>query len=108
MSNGHPTVKEEPKEETCQINVPNKGTVDAVELTFEQKNDPWIVVNLSDGTVLRIRLTLMKAYRILNEYNPVNGEPVYHLEPNLMLVGQVPAKLKKLPKPKPSSGQEIA
>lgn len=108
MTNGHATVKEEVQEEVSMINTPDGKTIQAVELEFEQKTDPWIIVNLSDGTVMRVRLTIMKVYRAVGEYNPMTGEPRYNLETNLVVRSQVPARLKKLPKPKPSSGQEVA
>jgi len=97
---------QEPAEEVIQLNV-NGVIKDAVEVLVEQKNDPWIVANLSDGTEVRMRITLMRAYRILKENNPMSGEPAYHFEPNVQFSIRSPARLRKLPQPKKPDNREI-
>lgn len=100
---GHETEK---KEDMIQIALPNGQMAGAVEVDYEIENEPWVTVRLSDGTVLKLRIQLNKIFR-LDQYDPMTGDPAYFVQNALQIRSQVPAKLKRKPKPS-KPGQEFA
>ena len=79
--------------EKTKVNTPN-GPVDAMELEFKMKAEPWTTIELEDGAVLRCRISIVKVYR-LEKYDQVTGEPLYHTVTRIDTRSTVPAKLKK-------------
>ena len=76
-----------------KINTPN-GVVEANELEYEVTSEPWTTVKLEDGTELKLRLNIIKVYR-LEQWDPMSGEPAYIVKNNIDMRGRVNQKLKK-------------
>jgi hypothetical protein len=81
--------------------LPNSPLRDAHDVQVRESTERWTEATLEDGTVIRLKATLMKALRIENEYDPA-GNPAY----SLMVVPQIviastPDHLKKPTKPSP-------
>lgn len=56
-----------------------------------------IVMTLSDGTKLHIRPVVMTIERSLSKYNPA-GDPLYQFNVGMMVVTNVPKRLKRVSK----------
>jgi hypothetical protein len=92
--------------EKTKINGPN-GPIEATELEFKVKAEPWTVIELEDGTTLRMRLNVGKVFR-LEQFDQMTGEPQYVVSSKNDIATQVPSKLKKfLQFPKPTN-QDVA
>lgn len=93
--------------EKTKINTPN-GPKDAIDLEFKQKNDPWIVIEVEDGTTIRAKLMIDRIFRIEGAYDQVTGEPGYTIKSRSEFRIKAPTKLRKFISPsKKSTGQEI-
>lgn len=92
--------------EKTKVNGPN-GPVDAMELEFKVKAEPWTTVELEDGTSLRVRLNINKVFR-LEQYDPMTGEPAYLFTSKNDVATQVPSKLKKFLNFPKASNQDVA
>lgn len=92
--------------EKTKVNTPN-GPVDAVELEFKIKSEPWTTIELEDGTTLHVRLNVGKIYRT-EQYDPMTGEPAYVFTSKNDVRTQVPPKLKKFQNYPKASNQEVA
>ena len=103
MSNHDTEMK---KEDMISLAMPDGTMAGGVEVDYELKGEPWTVVELSDGTVLKIRPMLAKIFR-LDRYHPMNGEPLYFIQSQPQILAKVPANLKRKPKPS-KPGQEFA
>ncbi len=86
--------------------LPDGRMIGAVEVDYEFESEPWTTVRLKDGTVLKMRISINKIFR-LDQYDPINGEPGYFVQNGLQIKTQVPASLKKRQKSLKPSGQEI-
>lgn len=53
--------------------------VKAEDIDFEVENDHWTDVKLADGTVIKMKMNIIRILKI-NEHNPLTGEPIYHVE----------------------------
>lgn len=71
------------------------GPMDALELEFDSKSEPWTTITVEDGTVLKLRINVGKIFR-LEQYDPMSGEPMYQVASKVDVRAQVPQKLKKL------------
>lgn len=92
--------------EKTKVNTPN-GPVDAMELKFEVKAEPWTTIELEDGTTLRMRLNVGKVFR-LEQYDQMTGEPQYIVSSKNDIATQVPSKLKKFLQFPKASNQDVA
>lgn len=73
---------------------PKEGT----EVAVEQSTERWSEVKLEDGTVFRLKATVMSAVRIEGEYDPA-GNPMYALRAQPVIdVVEIPEHLKRLPR----------
>lgn len=63
------------------------------EVDFETIKEEWNEYHLSDGTVLKVKLALIKVLRT-DQYNEF-GEPVYAFQSTNIVKTRVPATLKK-------------
>jgi hypothetical protein len=64
--------------------LPNSPPRDGWEVQVRESTEKWSEVTLEDGTVLRIKLTVLAAVRIEGEYDP-EGNPAYSLKMNPMV-----------------------
>ena len=92
--------------EKTKVNSP-MGPVDAVELEFEMKAEPWTTIVLEDKTVIKARINIAKVYR-LEQYDQLTGEPAYQIASKLDIRSSVPGKLKKFQKFPEASNQDVA
>ncbi len=92
--------------EKTKVNGPN-GPVDALELEFKVKSEPWTTIELEDGTILRMRLNIGKVFR-LEQYDQMTGEPAYICTTKNDISAQVPSKLKRFLNFPKASNQDVA
>ena len=82
-------------EKKVKIDVPGIGLVDATEVSISESTERWTDIQLSDGSVLRIKPIVLSALRIENNYDQ-EGNPLYQLKVNqLMTIASAPDHLKK-------------
>jgi hypothetical protein len=78
--------------------VPIQGTnetVDGVEVPVEESNERWSEFKLEDGTVLKIKMTVISAVRVEGQFDQA-GNPIYVLNMTpVMAVVDVPERLRK-------------
>jgi len=55
--------------------------VEAEQIDFEAKTEPWSTYELTDGTTLKVRVILTGVLRIEGEYDQ-SGNPLRRLEPD--------------------------
>jgi hypothetical protein len=83
-----------------QIKLPNSAEpVNAVEVEVEESTERWTDVKLKDGSTLRIKPVLLKAFRAENVFDQ-DGNPVYQVKVNQVMSVSAPDHLKKDGTPK--------
>ena len=92
--------------EKTKVNGPS-GPVDALEMEFWVKSEPWTVIEVEDGAMLRIRVNIGKVFR-LEQYDQMTGEPQYIIISKNDIATQVPTKLKKFVEYPKASNQDVA
>lgn len=78
--------------------------VKAEDIDFEVENDHWTDVKLADGTVIKMRINIIRVLKI-DEHNPLTGEPLYHVESSGIIRTLVPHKLCVEPKDAAPTGE---
>lgn len=69
--------------------------VNAVEVDFDVKSEPWMEIKTKEGTVIKIRPTIVKVLR-LEAYDPITGEPTYLVQShNQLQTKDVPKDVRK-------------
>ena len=58
--------------------------VEATNVDFDPKGEPWSTYDLSDGTVLKLRTTITGIQRLEGEYD-AGGNPVYQVQSATMI-----------------------
>ena len=77
------------------VKIPFQGKmVDGVELDFKTKIEEWNEYQISDGTILRIKLVTTNIVRLSGEYDQ-EGNPVYVAKSANVVVVSPPGKLMK-------------
>jgi len=69
--------------------------VDGEVVEFEPVPESWTHYKLSDGTVLKIKTSLLEVVRLLNEFQPQTGDPVYVFTAQQITSLNAPEALKK-------------
>ena len=70
--------------------------VDAEQIDFEAKAEPWTTHELADGTILRVRVILTGVMRIEGEYDQ-SGNPIYVVSSQTVIQANSPKKLRGTP-----------
>jgi hypothetical protein len=70
--------------------------VEAEQVDFEARAEPWAAYELSDGTVLKVRTILTNVMRIEGEYDQ-SGNPVYVVSSQNVIQANAPKKLRGTP-----------
>jgi len=70
--------------------------VEAEQVDFEARAEPWATYELSDGTVLKVRTILTNVMRIEGEYDQ-SGNPVYVVSSQNVIQANAPKKLRGTP-----------
>ena len=74
---------------------PDGKLVEGLEVPVVESTERWTEVKLEDGTVLRIKPTVVSAIRIPGQYDQ-DGNPMYALKAaNAMMVAEAPEHLKR-------------
>ena len=77
--------------------IPYKGReVDAVEVDFQTHKEDWNEYQLMDGSFVKIKLVVGGIFRIPDEFD-VEGNPVYVVRSQNILMVRSPDNLKKKP-----------
>jgi hypothetical protein len=83
--------------------------VSAVEMDYKVTNDPWTEIKCADGTVIKMRINIVKIMR-LEHYDPLTGEPAYLVQSTtLVQTRNVPDDVRHFTVPqKAPIGKEVA
>jgi len=80
--------------------MPNSPVRDGSEVGVRESTERWSEVTLEDGTILRVKVTVVSAVRIDGEYDP-EGNPAYAIRMNpVVATASAPQNLKR-PQPAP-------
>lgn len=75
--------------------IPYKGReVDATEVDFQTRKEEWNEYQLMDGTSIKMKLVVSEIFKVADEYDE-EGNPVYVVRSNNVLVVRSPDNLKK-------------
>jgi hypothetical protein len=70
------------------------GLVDAVEVPVVESTERWSDVTLTDGSVLRIKASVLGAVRVDGRYDQ-EGNPIYQVKVNQVMTVDAPQHLRK-------------
>jgi hypothetical protein len=74
---------------------PDGRMVDGFEVPVLESTERWTEIKLEDGSVLRLKPSVISAIRIPGQYDP-EGNPMYALKAtNTMMVADAPEHLKR-------------
>jgi hypothetical protein len=62
-------------------------------LEFESEKEPWSAYKLEDGTVFKMKQTLVSIFRLIDRFKP-DGEPIYIFKAVGIVDASVPDELK--------------
>jgi hypothetical protein len=79
-----------------KVRLPNGTEVEAVNVDFKTLKEEWNEYTLEDGTVLKFKTVVSNIIRT-ESYDPMTGDPVYHVRSTNILRVNVPVELKRLP-----------
>jgi hypothetical protein len=83
---------------TIPFPMPEEITARATEpLRFEAIDEPWVEYELTDGTILRMRLSITNIFK--TPLFAIDGDPYYWIHRNIAIAFIVPAALRKKPNP---------
>ena len=83
-------------ERKTKIPMPPDGRlVEGFEVPVVESTERWTETKLEDGTVLRIKPSILSAVRIPGQWDP-DGNPMYALKAaNAMMIAEAPDHLKR-------------
>lgn len=82
-------------DKTVNVPMPNGETKPGVEVDVEESKEKWSEFTLSDGAVIKIKITLVGAVRVQGQFDP-DGNPMYVVKGQpVMVVTSAPESLKK-------------
>ena len=82
-------------ERPTKVPTPDGKTLDGFEVPVVESTERWTEVKLEDGSVLRIKPSILSAIRVPGQYDP-EGNPMYALKAmNTMVVASAPDHLKR-------------
>ena len=61
-----------------KVQTPSGRLVEAVQVDYEAVAEPWTTYTLSDGSVIKVRVTLKSVLRLEGEFDQ-GGNPVYYV-----------------------------
>ncbi len=79
-----------------KIRLPDGREIEAVDVDFDTVKEDWNEYKLEDGTILKFK-TIVSSIVRTEEYDPMTGDPVYHVRSTNVLRVKVPEKLKRMP-----------
>ena len=76
---------------------PDGKQVDGMDVPVVESTERWTEIKLEDGSVLRLKPSVVSAVRITDQWDP-QGNPMYALmATNAMMVVEAPEHLKRPP-----------
>jgi len=66
-------------ERPVKLPLPTGQTVDGLEIPIEESTERWSDVRLEDGTVLRVKTTVLSATRVTGQWD-AEGHPLYFIK----------------------------
>ncbi len=82
--------------EKLKVRLPNGKEIGAMDVDFETIKEDWNEYTLEDGTVLKFKTVVSSIIRT-EDYDPMTGDPVYHVRSTNILRVKVPLEMKRLP-----------
>ncbi|MFZ2071456.1 MAG: hypothetical protein WAV32_07680 [Halobacteriota archaeon] len=79
-----------------RMRLPNRREIEAMDVDFETIKEDWNEYKLEDGTILKFK-TIVSSIIRTEDYDPMTGDPVYHVRSTNVLRVKVPEDLKRLP-----------
>lgn len=81
-------------EKRSRVELPGLGVVDAVDVEITESTERWTEVKLKDGATIRVKPVILGVVRIEGQFDP-DGNPLYQLKINQVMVADAPEHLKK-------------
>ncbi|MFZ2070427.1 MAG: hypothetical protein WAV32_02250 [Halobacteriota archaeon] len=78
-----------------KVRLPKGGEIEAMDIDFDTIKEDWNEYKLEDGTILKFKTIISSVIRT-EEYDPMTGDPVYHIRSTNVLRVKVPKELKRL------------
>ncbi len=88
-----------------KVRLPDGRMIEAMDIDFETIKEDWNEYKLEDGTILKFK-TIVSSIVRTEEYDPMTGDPVYHVRSTNVLRVKVPEKLKRQPGATRNSDEE--
>ena len=82
--------------EKLKVRLPNGREIGAMDVDFETIKEDWNEYTLDDGTVLKFKTVVSSIIRT-EDYDPMTGDPVYHVRSTNILRVKVKPEIKRLP-----------
>jgi len=82
--------------EKLKVHLPNGREIGAMDVDFETIKEDWNEYTLEDGTVLKFKTVVSSIIRT-EDYDPMTGDPVYHVRSTNILRVKVKPEIKRLP-----------
>lgn len=79
-----------------KVRLPNGRELGAMDVDFETIKEDWNEYALEDGTVLKFKTVVSSIIRT-EDYDPMTGDPVYHVRSTNILRVKVLPEMKRLP-----------
>jgi len=88
------------------VRLPDGREIEAMDVDFETVKEDWNEYKLEDGTILKFK-TIVSSIVRTEEYDPMTGDPVYHVRSTNVLRVKVPEELKRLPGARKSEAEGV-
>jgi len=89
-----------------KVRLPDGREIEAMDVDFETVKEDWNEYKLEDGTILKFK-TIVSSIVRTEEYDPMTGDPVYHVRSTNVLRVKVPEELKRLPGARKSEAEGV-
>ncbi len=82
-------------ERMTKVTLPTGQIADGIEVPIEESNERWSEIKLEDGTIIRVKLSMVSVVRVPGQYDQV-GNPMYimNMTPTIAILS-VPENLRK-------------
>lgn len=77
---------------------PDGTSIYGTRIEIEKEDAKWLVFELKDKTVIRIKVVLTRVFRAENEYVEPTGDPLYLVAPQFVLDVTSPPELRRAAK----------
>ena len=82
-------------ERRVPVILPGGEKAEAIEVQVEESTERWSEFQLQDGTVVRVKATILSAARIDGQYDP-QGNPMYQMNiAPVVTISSVPESLRR-------------